>query len=356
MSCPAAGTKSVLRIHLYRVGPADQDTYEQALALLRDITPLVQALPPDGADLDVTGAHRYFDRDTRDLALLVQLRLAALYGLQATIGAGPNRMLASMAAAVTAPGHCTIIDPTPDAVAGFLHPQPVAALFGVGPATARTLADYGIHRIGDLTDVPALTLQRILGKTTATTLHERARGHDPRPVIPAAAPQSAGATWSFPHDELDHHAHRRALIGLTERLGLRLRTSGQVAARLSLTVVYADGTSTQRTRTLAELTAHSPTLTTTAYDLYTRLALERARVRTITLRAEHLTNAQHATHQLLLDPADDKRRRIEEASDQARARFGDHAVRPSTLSQVSSEAAPTAGGGPAWSAFRRRGP
>ncbi|WP_197371817.1 DNA polymerase Y family protein, partial [Streptomyces clavuligerus] len=211
-------------------------------------------------------------------------------------------------------------------------PKPLAALPGVGPATARTLKEYGIHRIGTLLQVPLPTLQRILGTTTASTLTDRARGHDNRPVHPETTPQSTSCSHTFAHDELDPREHRRALLGLCERLGLRLRTTGHAAVRLTLHISYADGSTTQRSHTPQEYTAHTPALRTTAYGLYTRLGLQRARVRTITLRAD-LTDAQHTAQQLLLDPADSKRRRIEQACDQARARFGEQAVQPGTLAR-----------------------
>ncbi len=324
--------RSILRIQLHDLGPGDQEPYEDALALLRGLTPHVMALPPDAADADITGALRFFDRDTEGLAAMTALRLAAHLGLRATIGAGPNCMLAAMAAAATPPGQITVIAPTPEAVAAFLNPKPVAALHGVGPATARTLAAYGLHRIADLLTTPPGTLTRILGKTTAYQLAERAAGRDLRPVTTATAPKSAGFSHDFPYDELDPTVHRRALLGLAERLGLRLRTTGQIAIRLALTLTYADRTSTQRSRTLDEPTAHSPALTALAYDLHGRLGLQRARVRTIALRAE-AASADRATQQLLLDPADEKRRHIERAADRARARFGDGAVRPGTLAR-----------------------
>ncbi|GAA3017410.1 DNA polymerase thumb domain-containing protein [Streptosporangium longisporum] len=327
--------RSILRVHLHGIGPGDRHLYEMALTLLGDVTPLVQALPPDAADLDVTGAHRYFDAEAgrSDLAHLVRLRLAAHAGLRATIGAGCTPMIAAMAAAATAPGDVTVIAPEPEAVAAFLGPRPVADLPGVGPATAGTLAGYGIHRIGDLLRVPPHTLRRILGRAAALTLSERARGHDPRPVRPAAPPTSTGCAHGFPHDELDPRAHRRALLDLVERLGLRLRTTRQVATRLALSVTYADGTSTHRSRTLDEPTAHTPALAACAYDLHARLGLQRARVRAVAVRAEQLMDEEHAVRQLVLDPGDDRRRRIEQAADRARARFGADAVRPATLAR-----------------------
>lgn len=327
-----ASPRTVLHVH-FHLRDQGGELYEQLLALLTNITPRVQGLPPNAAALDVTGALRYFGSDARGLAQVVRLRCLALYGVQITAAAGPSRMIASMAAATTPPGAVTVISPHPYDVAAFLRPQPLAALPGIGPATVKRLMRYGLSSIGELADLPLLTVQRILGATDGRTLHDRARGIDDRPVIPQAAPRSTAADHVFDRDELDPDQHRRALLGLAEILGARMRGDDVVTRTLTLTVRYADRTSTTRSRTLAELTAHSPALVDTAYGLYALLGLERARVRSISLRAENLMPAEHAALQLTFDPGDDKARRIEAAADRARARFGPGAVKPAALAQ-----------------------
>ncbi|WP_406361205.1 hypothetical protein [Streptomyces sp. NBC_01579] len=109
--------------------------YPQVLNALENVTPGVQPVPPDGADLDITGALRFWDQDAWGLGKLIQLRLAALFGLcDTTVGGGPNRMLAAMAASASPPGGIMVIGHDDAAVAAFLRPRPVAALYGVGPA------------------------------------------------------------------------------------------------------------------------------------------------------------------------------------------------------------------------------
>ncbi|MFK0223882.1 hypothetical protein ACIQWN_37600 [Streptomyces vinaceus] len=144
--------RRILHAHFHLGPDHPPGTYEQLLVLAEDITPRVQAIPPDAAHLDITGALRYWNRDAQGLAALLRLRTLALYGVQTTCAIAPNRMLASMAAAVTPPGATTVIEQ--EQVDRWLRPQPVTALHGVGPATATKLRTYGLHTIGDIADTP----------------------------------------------------------------------------------------------------------------------------------------------------------------------------------------------------------
>ncbi|MEU7136147.1 hypothetical protein [Streptomyces sp. NPDC046261] len=312
----------------------DEETYDGLLALLAEVTPVVQALPPDAALMDVRGALRYFRHEPAWLAELLRVRALARYGVDCTVGIAGNPMLARMAAQDGPPGAVRTLRGEPEAVAAFLARKPAAALYGVGPATARTLCSYGLDSIGRIADAPLGALQRILGAAAGRRVHERARGIDPTPVTPDARARSMGAEHRFDADELDAGHRRHALLALADGLGARLRGSGQAARGLKLTVRYADGSSTTRSRTFAEPTAHTPELTAAAYALHASLALQRARVRAVALRAEGLCDARLAAHQLTFDPADEKARRVEAAVDRARARFGAGAVGPATTLHV----------------------
>ncbi|MEN8651676.1 hypothetical protein ABCR94_13870 [Streptomyces sp. 21So2-11] len=341
----------ILHCHFHMPPGAHRGLYQDLLAGCEAITPQVQAIPPDSAHLDLTGALAYWQADTAGLAAVIKMRLAALHGIRTTCGAGPNRMIASMATAVTPPGETTVVED--DDVATWLRPRPVAALDGVGPKTSRALSRHGLHTIGNLADTTPSILERILGMTTARALLDRAHGLDPRPVAREPLARSMSHEHRFEHDELDSTEHRRALLGLATRLGNSLRAEEQIAAGLSLVVRYADQTASTRSRTLAEPTHHTAAMTRAAYALYATLGLQRARVRTLTLRAETLRPADQATRQLHFDPSDDKALLIEEVTDRARARFGDAILAPAALAQppckgqVPSATAARRSGGPA---------
>ncbi|MFD8619330.1 helix-hairpin-helix domain-containing protein, partial [Streptomyces sp. NPDC059513] len=248
------------------------------------------------------------------------LRLLALHGVPCSVGAGPTRSIAAMAADATPPGAATVVGNTPYKIAAFLRTKPASALPGIGPQTAKALARYGITTIGDIADTPPATLQCILGTTAARQAHERAHGIDERPVVPGAVPRSMSAGHRFDRDELDPDLHHGMVLGLVQEVGARLRTGGEIAQALTLALTYADRT--QTTRTLTEPTAHTPALAATARQLLTSLGLQRARVRTIALRAEHLRPAKDTVRQLTLDERDDKLHRLETALDKATARYG----------------------------------
>lgn len=315
--------------HLYLHAVLTEEQYGDVIELMSGITPHVQAVPPDAVQLDLTSALRYFDLSPYDVVQLAMMRLKALYGIDSSTGLAGNRMLAAMAADASAPGDTTWVPV--EQSADWLRPRPVTALPGIGRVTAETLGRYGLHTIGQITDIPAATLQRLLGVGQARLLTERARGHDPRPVTPREPAAHLTADLVLDRDSLDPAHHHRAVLGLADRIGQRLRGEKQVAGRLTLAVRYADRSSTTRTRALPEPTDHSPALAATALGLLTSLGLQRARVRAFTVRADDLRPAAGACRQLSLDPGDTRARAAEAAADRARRRFGPEAVRPAAL-------------------------
>lgn len=313
----------------FQLPPTHEAALPGLLGLLEDFTPVVQALPPDAALADLRGAERYFGRDAVELASVIRVRALAHHGVDCAIGAGPGPMLARVALGEARPGvTCAVPE---DAVTEFLADKPVAALPGVGAATARTLCEYGLDTLGLVAAAPLSTLQRLIGAKAGRELREKASGIDRGRVVPDGVSRSLATERPFTRDELDPDRHRRALLSAAEELGARLRALDKVCRTLTLTVRYADRSSTTRSRTLKEPTAHSAALTGAAYGMYEALGLQRARVRALALRAEGLDPAEQASYQLTFDPLDEKARRIEEVADRARAKFGPHAVMPGSL-------------------------
>ncbi|MFC1435315.1 hypothetical protein ACEZDB_32215 [Streptacidiphilus sp. N1-3] len=325
----APPTRYLLHLRYERLG-RDDARYPQLLEIAATVSARVQALPPDAAVLDLTGAIRYFAAPPEDVAAMVRMRTAALAGVTTTAGLGPSRMLAAIAADAAEPGHLLAVPDDARAIVRFLQPRPVRVLPGIGPATARTLARYGLETVGDLARAPLPTLQRILGASAGLQAHHRAHAYDPRHVTPTAPPRTIARTYRFGQDTLDGGDHRRAVLALVHDLGADLRDSGTFARTVTVDVRHADRSSTSRTRTLPESTDHTPALGKAALAALDAFALQRARVRAVTVSVE-LGDQSAATHQLTFDPADERDRRIEVAVDRARRRFGPTTIGPALL-------------------------
>ncbi|WP_371658895.1 ImpB/MucB/SamB family protein [Streptomyces sp. NBC_00280] len=318
--------------HLHLHAALTEAGYATVIELMSGITPHVQAVPPNAVQLDLTSALRYFDKSPYDVVQMVMLRLKGLYGIDCSAGLAGNRMLAAMAADASAPGETTWVPA--EQAAEWLGPRPVTALPGIGRTTTELLGRYGLHTVGQVVGLPAGTLQRLLGAGPARLLAERARGRDPRPVTPSEPAAHLVADLVLARDCLDPAQQHRAVLGLADRIGGRLRGERRTAGRLTLTVRYADRSSTTRTRVLPEPTDHSPALASAALGLLAALGLQRARVRAFVIRADALVAADSSYRQLSLDPGDARARAAESAADRARRRFGQEAVRPAALAVV----------------------
>ncbi|MFJ4329084.1 hypothetical protein ACIP3A_39075 [Streptomyces tricolor] len=310
-----------------------EDVYREVLELLADLSPVVQALPPTCALVELKGALRYHGTDASHLGEMLRVRSISRLGVDVRVGIGPTITVAATASAqIDGPGGVLAV--APEQAADWLGPLPVQALHGVGPRQAAVLRDYGIHTIGLLAAVSPATVQRLLGKKAGRLAADRARGIDPRPVVPRALPASAAVRHRFARHTLDGATVRTALLDLVVQLGLLLRRRGQAARALTLTLAFAGGTSWEKTRRLPEPSGHDEDLRILAYQLMDAAGLQRARLTGIVLKAEDLINADQAAEQISLDTARESRLVAEQAMDRIRDRFGPASIGPAAVSPL----------------------
>jgi DNA polymerase-4 len=313
-----------------------EETYRQVLEQLSELSPVVQALPPSAALVELKGALRYYGADPRHLAdprrlgEIVRVRTLSRLGVDVRIGIGPSITVAATASGqIPTPGGILTI--APDQVADWLAPLPVDALHGIGPRQAEVLRDYGIHRVGLLAAVDAATVQRLLGGRAGRTATDRARGIDPRSVVPRALPAAATVRHAFDHHVLDGAQARAALLDIVVRLGLLLRRRGQAARGLTLILKFAGGAGWEKTRRLPEPSAHEVDLRMLAYQLMDAAGLQRGRLTAIALKGEDLINADQIAQQISLDDTRESRLVAEAAIDRVRDKFGPGIIGPSAV-------------------------
>ena len=68
-----------------------EELYRQVLEQLWELSPVVQALPPAAALVDLRGALRYHGATTSHLGDVLRLRTVSRYGIDVRVGIGPTR-------------------------------------------------------------------------------------------------------------------------------------------------------------------------------------------------------------------------------------------------------------------------
>ncbi|MFJ9862369.1 hypothetical protein ACIRVN_33455 [Streptomyces albogriseolus] len=311
-----------------------EETYRQVLEELTELSPVVQALPPSAALVELKGALRYYGTDTRRLGEMLRVRTVSRLGVDVRIGIGSSITVAATASAqVPQPGGVLAVPP--GQTVDWLAPLPVEALHGIGPRQAAALHEYGIHTVGRLAALSPATIQRLLGGKEGRTATDRARGTDPRPVVPRALPSSATVRHTFDRHTLDGATARATLLQLVVQLGRGLRRRGQAARALTLTLRFADGTSWEKTRRLTEPSAHDDDLRTLAYQLMDAAGLQRGRLTGIALKGADLVDADQVAQQISLDTAREARLVAEAAMDRIRDKFGPRIIGPATTRHAS---------------------
>jgi DNA polymerase-4 len=299
------------------------------LAILRDVTPYVEPLSLDEAFLDVGGAERRLGSPAR-IGARIRRDVHAAVDVTCSVGIATTKFVAKMASGRAKPDGLLVV-PREQTLA-FLHPLPIAALWGVGERTEATLTRLGLRTIGDLATTPVATLERALGTAAGRHLHDLAQGRDERAVTPDARDRSVGAEHTFDVDVTDGAQLRRELLRGASRTAARLRSAGLVGRTVSIKIRFADFRTISRSRTLPEPTDVGQQIHATAADLLAALGLGSRRVRLVGVRVEGLQPVGAHARQLAFDdrPAL-ARRQAEVAADRVARRYGADALRAGSL-------------------------
>ncbi len=310
--------------------PPDHAAYRAAsrtaMAILGEITAIVEQVSVDEAFLDVSGARRRIGAPTR-IAELIRSRVLDELGVTCSVGIAGTKFVAKLASGLAKPDGVLLVPR--EATVPLLHSLPVEALWGVGERTREALGRWGITTVAELAASDVGTVQRAVGRTAGAHLVDLAWGRDPRPVTPERREKSIGAETTLQTDVADLGVLDGHLLGLADRCAGQLRSRGFVARTVAVKVRTADFRTLTRSRTLAVPTDVAREIHLTARDLLAAADLQGRFVRLVGVRAEGLEPA--GERQLTLDEATTERsvpsRRAEQVMDQVRERFGAGAMR-----------------------------
>ena len=298
----------------------------------RRVTPLVEVLSLDEAFLDVRGSTRRLG-SPRQIAEQLRATIHDEQAITCSVGLAASVSVAKLASRRAKPDGVVVVPP--EAITSFLHPLDVGELWGVGEKTQAMLHRLGLITVGDVAHTPLRTLQRAVGATLGSHLHELAWGADRRVITARRGPdepdKSMGADQTFGRDTDDREVIVRELLRLSAAVAGRMRVAGVAGRTVTIRVRFADFTTITRSRTLTEATDVTQEIYRTATRLYDVLGLQRARLRLVGVRVEALVPRATVQRQLVLGERARGWSEADRAVDRATLRFGSAAIRPASL-------------------------
>jgi DNA polymerase IV (DinB-like DNA polymerase) len=172
--------------------PVDGEYYEQIsnkiMSILRGYADCFEQTSIDEAYLDVSSKVNGSFEAARGLAEKMKRDVKAAVGITFSVGVGPNKLVAKIAADTQKPNGLTVVEP--EEVTGFLSPLPVDHLLGVGRKTTVKLAELGVKTIGELASYDVQRLVEVFGKKLGVYFHNAANGVDNEPVQETGAAES----------------------------------------------------------------------------------------------------------------------------------------------------------------------
>jgi DNA polymerase IV len=277
--------------------------------ILRVFAPAIEPRGYGHAFLDLTGTRRLFG-PPEDVAARIRREARERLGLPLSVGVAANKLVsqAAVRADRRADGrmaHESLYVPLGNE-RSFLAPHPLEVLPELDAGMRARLEDYQLDLIGEVAAIPENALCAVFGRS-GRILRARARGIDPRPVLPPERQTEFHVAHTMATDTNDLGILYPLLRALSERLGRRLRARGLTAGRLRVEATYADYTITTSVLplTVAMLDAE---LWDAARRAFASANSKRLAVRTIALSLDRLLEPE-AQLDLWAEPAD---RRIDE--------------------------------------------
>jgi DNA polymerase IV len=208
---------------------------QQVFQVLETVTPAVEAASIDEAYLDVSGLEKLLG-PPECIGREIKQRIFAQTGLTASVGIGPNRLIAKLGSEHRKPDGLTVV--APDEVLDFLAPMPAANLRGLGRQTQKILARLGIRTVAQLRAVALSRLEQHLGKKAAASFHCQAFGIASDEVVPDRRRKSISKETTFETDIRDRSLLREVLRELAAEVAHTARREALSATVVTLKIRF----------------------------------------------------------------------------------------------------------------------
>src|SRR4051812_15335170 len=186
-------------------------------------------------------------------------------GLGASVGIGPNKLVAKVASDAEKPGGFVVLS-REEACARFAGAPP-GLVPGIGPKTVERLASMDIRTLGRLAATSEETLRARFGPNHGRELIARARFHGSSKLSLSREAVSESRETTFPVDIADRAEQESVLRRLAAELCAGLAKHDRRGRTIAIKVRLDDWTTVTRARTQGEPTADPDHVAAVAVDL-----------------------------------------------------------------------------------------
>ncbi len=226
----------------------------------------------DEAFLDVTERVDGSFEKAEELATEIRKKVFAREKITCSIGIGPNKLVAKIAAGKQKPDGLTVVKP--ERVHEFLSPLSVRDLVGVGRKTEKALNELGIKTIGELNSYNKERLIDVFGRTLGAYLHSAALGKDETPVEQGEQAESVSRIATLKENTRNLAEMMKEIDNLARDVGSSVAERGLSFKTVSIIAVMDDLTMVSRSKTFQNPTRNLGVITKTARALLEQLVQE----------------------------------------------------------------------------------
>jgi DNA polymerase-4 len=216
--------------------------------IFHSVTPSVQTISLDEAYLDLTGVLHKHESEA-SLARGLREKIYTTTGLTASVGIGPNTMIAKLASDQAKPEGSRIV--SPQSVKSFLAPLDINAVPGFGPNTCQRMHEHGIETIGDLQALSSDKLQQLFGQR-GIIYNRKANGMGSTSLTVDEDAKSISNEETYENNLTDDSDLLDRLHTLTDKVAKRLRRKNFEAKTVFIKERRGDFTTLTRQRTLVQ--------------------------------------------------------------------------------------------------------
>jgi DNA polymerase IV len=258
--------------------PAYEAVSERVMALLREFDAVVEVLGWDEAFMEV------HTEDPEAIAREIQQAILEQEELTCSVGIGDNKLRAKLATGFGKPKGMFRL--TEENWYPVMAKRPTDALWGIGPKTAKKLADMGVHTVADLALSDPHDLAARFGPTMGPWYRKLSRGADNSAVEGTPYVQrSHSRETTFQENLTDWDAVHDEIVKLAHRVTDDVVADGRPAVRVGVKVRFAPFDTHTASVPLPEPTREAEAITAGALAALAKFEPGRA-VRLLGVKAE----------------------------------------------------------------------